>query len=544
MSILKIKNKNTGQWEEIQAIKGETGPKGEQGAQGIQGPQGEQGIQGPQGEQGPQGIQGPQGEGLFFYEIYSSLEAMYADYENVPIGNLVIISTDVDEEINGRYYLRVDTSERFSLKGDLSGAQGIQGPQGEQGIQGPQGEQGIQGVQGPIGATGNGIASISKTGTSGLIDTYTVTYTNGTTTTFNVTNGNGITNIQKTSTSGKVDTYTITFSNGTTTTFDVTNGEVSKAELDEEDKKVEYYKKYSNALQDITTTDTTINEVIDECPMDVELKASELSQASDPTPSSPQEIHRVTGSNTITIANSDNTKTQTYPITLGDIEYCKIGDYEDKFIKATNEVGLESGKWYLKKNIGKVVLDGTEAGWGLMQTSTNTLRFAIDNLISEDDKAINYLKTNFVNDYFEEYSGNDELLNIDSEGIAFRNNSMGFGVRVLISRVTDLSGFTTWLSTHNTTIYYVLATPTYTLLNDTLQEQLNNLEYALSYSQTNIIQTNSDLSFIVKSTLKKEISTIANDVIDTRFVVLSQAEYDALVTAGTVDQNVYYFIRG
>lgn len=34
-----------------------------------------------------------------------------------------------------------------------------------------------------------GIASISKTGTSGLIDTYTITYTDGTTDTFNVTNG-------------------------------------------------------------------------------------------------------------------------------------------------------------------------------------------------------------------------------------------------------------------------------------------------------------------------------------------------------------------
>ena len=36
---------------------------------------------------------------------------------------------------------------------------------------------------------GNGIASIEKTGTSGLIDTYTITFTNGDTTTFTVTNG-------------------------------------------------------------------------------------------------------------------------------------------------------------------------------------------------------------------------------------------------------------------------------------------------------------------------------------------------------------------
>ena len=39
------------------------------------------------------------------------------------------------------------------------------------------------------GETGNGISSIVKTSTAGLIDTYTITYTNGNTTTFDVTNG-------------------------------------------------------------------------------------------------------------------------------------------------------------------------------------------------------------------------------------------------------------------------------------------------------------------------------------------------------------------
>ena len=95
---------------------------------------------------------------------------------------------------------------------------------------------GDKGDTGATGLTGNGIASIAKTGTSGLVDTYTITFTNGTTTSFNVTNGangedgqdgatgNGILSITKTGTSGLVDTYTITFTNGTTTTFNVTNG--------------------------------------------------------------------------------------------------------------------------------------------------------------------------------------------------------------------------------------------------------------------------------------------------------------------------------
>ena len=46
-----------------------------------------------------------------------------------------------------------------------------------------------KGPQGTTGATGNGIVSIEKTGTSGNVDTYTITYTNGQSTTFTVTNG-------------------------------------------------------------------------------------------------------------------------------------------------------------------------------------------------------------------------------------------------------------------------------------------------------------------------------------------------------------------
>lgn len=54
---------------------------------------------------------------------------------------------------------------------------------------GPAGADGQDGQDGAPGATGNGIASITKTGTSGLVDTYTILYTNGQSTTFTVTNG-------------------------------------------------------------------------------------------------------------------------------------------------------------------------------------------------------------------------------------------------------------------------------------------------------------------------------------------------------------------
>lgn len=40
------------------------------------------------------------------------------------------------------------------------------------------------------------------------------------------------------------------------------------------------------------------------------------------------------------------------------------------------------------------------------------------------------------------------------------------------------------------------------------------------------------------------IATIAADTVDEKFPSMTQAEYDALVTAGTVDENKYYMIVG
>ena len=61
-AILRIRNPETGEFEEIKALigpKGDTGPQGEKGDTGPQGPQGIQGEVGPQGPQGPKGDQPP-----------------------------------------------------------------------------------------------------------------------------------------------------------------------------------------------------------------------------------------------------------------------------------------------------------------------------------------------------------------------------------------------------------------------------------------------------------------------------------------------------
>lgn len=170
------------------------GPKGDTGAQG---PQGEQGETGPQGPRGNTGEKGDPGQSLTFNDL---------------------------------------TPEQ---KLELTGPQG---PTGETGATGATGAQGPAGNDGQDGDDGRGIVSFIKTSTDGLVDTYTITYTDNTTTTITIINGRngtngtdgtdgqdgadgkGIAAITGPSSSGLVDTYTITYTDGTSTTFDVTNG--------------------------------------------------------------------------------------------------------------------------------------------------------------------------------------------------------------------------------------------------------------------------------------------------------------------------------
>ena len=76
-----------------------------------------------------------------------------------------------------------------------------------------------------VGCGAKSVVSIVKTGTNGNVDTYTITYSDNTTSTMEVNNGQKtILDIKKTSTVGNKDIYTITYSDNTSTTFEVTNG--------------------------------------------------------------------------------------------------------------------------------------------------------------------------------------------------------------------------------------------------------------------------------------------------------------------------------
>lgn len=109
------------------------------------------------------GEKGEQGDAFHIVKTYNSIAAMNADYSgnDVAVGEFVMIASTVEDPDNAKVYVKGDQAYVFVV--DMSGATGL---------------------------NGIGITNIAKTGTQGLVDTYTITYTNGTTSTFTVTNGN------------------------------------------------------------------------------------------------------------------------------------------------------------------------------------------------------------------------------------------------------------------------------------------------------------------------------------------------------------------
>ena len=158
---------------------------------------------------------------------------------------------------------------------------------------------------------------------------------------------------------------------------------------------------------------------------------------------------------------------QSYPLNLGDIEFCKIGSYQD-FPYRSN------GKCYKHKGIGKVVLDGTEV-------------FNI-----ESKWTVTIYSNALCNNYI--CRGNYYVIN--SEGKI--NNSITFEangqISISNSQYTNVEDFKTWLSTHNVIVYYVLQNSIEEeITNETVISQLEAIyNGAKSYKGQTHIYTETD----------------------------------------------------
>lgn len=241
-------------------------------------------------------------------------------------------------------------------------------------------------------------------------------------------------------------------------------------------------------------TSLTLNNTY-QAPMRNNLKGN-TSQTGTPTPTSPIPVNVVSGDNTITISNQGGTDSNTYNIDLpSGMELCKIGNYQDYFYK-------DSDKWYLHKEIGKVVLNGSEPTWGRADGNDNyrDFRIPISDIALANTDPIGYIDNRFVAKTSSYWNENGEhLVQMNDKRLSFR---------IAVSRLTDSTreSWISWLTNNHITTYYALATPTNTEITDTtLINQLEELYIAKSKeNQTNISQINNDLGFIISaSALKK-----------------------------------------
>ena len=174
------------------------------------------------------------------------------------------------------------------------------------------------------------------------------------------------------------------------------------------------------------------------------------------------------------------------PYGIDPIELCKIGNYQDYFYKS-------GSKWYLHKEIGKVILDGSES-WSVANTGTSNFYYQVAGLTTPKSQDIMPISDYFI-------------------GVAITNSNTDVGAWIISSgtirlrTITEdtLANFKTWLSTNTPLLYYVLATSTDTEITDTtLISQLEAIYNAPLYEETNITQTNNDLPMILDITACKD----------------------------------------
>lgn len=194
-----------------------------------------------------------------------------------------------------------------------------------------------------------------------------------------------------------------------------------------------------------------------------------------PNPSYPQEIEVVTGNVEVTISNENNTESKTLPVSLGNIELCKIGDYQDYLYK-------NNGKWYVHKNTIKIDLSTITSythtsGW------RNPTAFVADGVFNHGYSGYTTVASLFCNRLIADTPARVTGSVINAIGLG-RNSS----IYISVEDITTSNALITYFSQNPTYLYAPLATPTDTEITDTtLISQLEEISKTLSYQgQTNI----------------------------------------------------------
>lgn len=189
---------------------------------------------------------------------------------------------------------------------------------------------------------------------------------------------------------------------------------------------------------------------------------------------------------------------QSYPLSLGSLELCKIGDYQDYIYNS-------EGNWYVRKAVGKIIEDGSQTWYRLSTAIAGKYMLDTDitGMLPAGSQAVAppVFCSHFTPKAFNDLHDNGTI------GISGRQTGRG-GVYIFDNVHNTAASFQTWLQTNPMTIYYALATPTDEEITDpTLLAQLEALAAGQSYDPlTNFIVTATDpnLPALLKITAYKK----------------------------------------
>lgn len=185
-------------------------------------------------------------------------------------------------------------------------------------------------------------------------------------------------------------------------------------------------------------------------------------------------------------------------------------------------------KWYIEKNIGKVVLNGSR-NWTKRHTGTENWYYSI----SLDNTPIQGL--GFCSHYESAIVSNSNTL----QGFMCIHDEKV--LRIRYGTEDSVTNYKTWLSSNNVTLYYVFANPTYTLIeNEELIEQLDRIH--LEQGLNNVMVSSSNLPSSLKMTYVSNLIGIDEDSLKDINVNFGEkyGPINSLVIARAADSDFIY----
>lgn len=193
---------------------------------------------------------------------------------------------------------------------------------------------------------------------------------------------------------------------------------------------------------------------------------------------------------------------QVFNLDLGSTQLCGIGNFNDYIYQGNDN------KWYIKKAVNWVTLQGASGWSGQAGTPSGASRFRYllgseyyNDGVGATSTGVYCICDRFIGMSHSDYiNGTGDFLN--GVSLTSNTNASSHGIELRIDATIvpdrDSTALRNWLSTNKPVLYYVLSEDyrdDIEITNSTLIEQLNNLtENGISFlDETNIVQINPSL---------------------------------------------------